>query len=103
MKYWAIKDENGVVVSFGTTNSPIKNHEITKAEYETIQQETEVFCGYVDTVYRGETAIEDVPEEIRERVAAEVAKREEAASQPRPMEDIDEALAILSGEVSEND
>ena len=100
MKYWAIK-ENGVVVSFGTTESAIKEYEITEAEYKAIEQETAVFCGYVDAVYSGETAIEDVPEEIRERVAAEVEKLKEAANQPGPMSDIDEAIAILSGEVTE--
>ena len=102
MKYWAIK-ENGVVVSFGTTESNIQNHEITEAEYKAIEQETEVFCGFVDAVYNGETAIEDVPEEIRERVVAEVEKLKEAASLPAPMTEIEEALAILSGEVTEDD
>lgn len=99
MKYWAIRDENGVVLSFGTTESNIQNHEITEAEYKAIEQETEVFCGFVDAVYNGETAIEDVPEEIRERVAVEVEKLKESANQPAPMTEIEEALAILSGEV----
>lgn len=101
MKYWAIKDETGWVESFGTTESDIQNYEVTEEEYKAIEQEMNFFRECVDKVYSDEMAIEDVPESMRDRVSAEVERMKEAASQPEPMSDIEEALAILSGEVTE--
>ena len=101
MKYWAIRDENGWVESFGTTESNIQQYEITEAEYKAMEQEVKLLREYVGKVYRDEMSIEDVPESMRDRVSAEVEMMNEAASQPMPMDDIDEALAILRGEVTE--
>lgn len=73
--------------------------EITQEEYEAqlaiILQKNEL----TDKLYRGEITQADVPEDWRAEIAAAVEKiiEEQGAYQGS---DIDEALAILSGEVS---
>lgn len=101
MHYWAIKDDNGAVISFGTSSSHNGEYEITEAEYRTLEEEQTVFFAYVNAVYNCEMQLSDVPEDLRARVAAEVEAQKEAENQPEPMTDIDEALAILRGEVTE--
>lgn len=101
MKYFAIRDESGEVISFGTTTAKNTPYEITEAEHLVLKQEAETFNGYVNAVYSGEMSIEDVPEEYRADVEARIAEMKEADNQPEPVDPIDEALAILRGEESE--
>lgn len=102
MKYFAIYDETGCAVSFGTTSAENINHEITEAEYLALVEESETLNGCVDAVYSGSLALEDVPEEYRERVDARVKEMQEQDNQPEPADpEVEEALAILRGEVME--
>lgn len=105
MKYFAVYDENGKVMSFGATDAKELNQpEITEAEYLALKQKMETFNAYVMAVYSGELPIEDVPEEYRADVEARVAEMKEADNAPEvpePVDPIDEALAILHGEVTE--
>lgn len=104
MVYFAIRNESGKVISFGTTTAENTPYEITEAEYLVLKQESETFNAYINAVYSGELPIEDVPEEYRADVDARVSEMKEADSNPEPeepMTDIDEALAILHGEVTE--
>lgn len=101
MHYWAIKNDDGIVISFGASASHNGEYEITAAEYNALEQEQETFFAYVVAVYSGEMQLSDVPEGLRARVEAAVDSRKEAENQPEPMTDIDEALAILRGEVTE--
>lgn len=100
MKYFAIRDESGEVISFGTTTASTP-YEIAESEYLTIRHEVDTFNDYVNAVYSGEMSIDDVPEEHREAVAATVEGMQNQPEEPETMSDIDEALAILSGEVTE--
>lgn len=101
MHYWAIKNESGEAVSLGTADYPVEDYEITEAEYHVIMQEIEVLGNYVTAVYNHTMSINDVPEQYRDRVSTEIDKLIEMDNQPEPMDDIEEALAILSGEVTE--
>lgn len=98
MKYFAIRNDAGVIVSFGSTTANTVTHEITEAEYLTIKQESETVNGYVEAVYAGDMAFDDVPEEYRATVESRVAEMQEADVQPADPEISDsEALAIITG------
>lgn len=100
MAYYAIKDDDGNVVSFGMTMKA-SPYSITEAEYQHIKAEHDLFCSYAIGVYTGSVVIDDVPEEYREKVAAEVERMREAeAEEPVYVDPVDEALSILHGEVS---
>lgn len=102
MKYFAIYDESGELQSFGATSAPNVIGEITEAEYNALVQDAAAVNDYSFRVYSGEVKLEDVPEEYRERVEAQVAEMQEADNQPEPADpEVDEALAILRGEVTE--
>lgn len=98
MKYYAIYDENGNVTAFGTTSAATVNGEITEAEYLVLKQVQDEKTEFARQVFTGEITLDDVPEEYREDVAAMV---EGMRPEPRPMDPVDEALAILRGEVVE--
>ena len=102
MKYFAIRDNSGNVLSYGITSAKSTDHEITEAEYLALVQETKTLDGYVDAVYSGDTTLEDVPEEYRARVDERVQAMQEADNQPEPADpEVEEALSILRGEVTE--
>ena len=103
MKYFALYDENGNLITFGTTTAQNTVGEISEAEYLTLRQEAEAFNACVMAVYSGEMSLEDVPEKYKAEVEAKVAKMKEANDKPESIPDdpIDEALAILHGEVTE--
>lgn len=99
MKYFALYDDGGTLITFGTTSANTVKGEITAEEYEALKAEHTAKLDYAQQVYDGTIAINDVPEEYRAAVAAMV---KEMQIQPEEtMADIDEALAILHGEVSE--
>lgn len=96
MRYYIEYAEDGKVQAVGIGPG---GTEITKAEYEAqlavILQKNDL----TDKLYRGEITQEDVPEEWRDDIKATV--EELIATQGEYQgSDIDEALAILSGEVS---
>lgn len=102
MKYFAIKNEAGEVISFGTTSAKTVVGEITEAEYLALKEETDTLNSYIDSVYNGEMALEDVPEEYREIVETRVQEMQDADNQPEPADpEVEEALSILRGEVTE--
>lgn len=99
MKYFAMYDDGGKLVSFGATTAKAVMGEITEDEYNALMVAHVAKTDYADRVYSGEIAIDDVPEEYRAEVAELV---EQMRVEPEtPMTDIDEALAILRGEVTE--
>ena len=100
MAYFAIYDETtGWLSSIGITPIEDTPYKITESEYNRLSAYLAEKSAYVQAVYNGETAIDDVPEEFREEVAAEVeAMRAADAEQPEePMNDGDEALNIIKG------
>lgn len=104
MKYFALYKDNGNLMTFGTTSAQIVVGEITADEYTTLKAAQTAKLEYAQQVFSGEITIDDVPEEYREVVAAMVEamhSQSEEPEAPELMSDIDEALAILSGEVSE--
>lgn len=96
MRYYIEYAEDGTVQAVGIGPG---GTEITQEEYEAqlaiILQKNEL----TDKLYRGEITQADVPEDWRAEIAAAVEKiiEEQGAYQGS---DIDEALAILTGEVS---
>lgn len=100
MKYFALFDDEGSLITFGTTTALTTVGEITLEEYEVLKAAHIATTSFAEQVFNGETTLEDVPEEYQEAVAEMVeqmqAQPEESAS------DIDEAIAILTGEVSES-
>lgn len=97
MRYYIKYTEDGKVHAVGTG---LGGTEITQEEYEVqraiILQKNEL----TDKLYRGEIALEDVPEEWREEIKSTV--EELIATQGEYQADeIEEALEILRGDVSE--
>ena len=96
MRYYVEYAQDGTVKAVGIGPG---GTEITKEEYETqlaiILQKNDL----TGKLYRGEITQADVPEDWRAEIAAAVEQiiEEQGAYQGS---DIDEALAILSGEVS---
>lgn len=101
MKYFAIYDDDGTLKAFGGADASNVIGEITEAEYNALVQEQETLYSYADAVYNGEMAMETVPEKYRTRVEVIVAELEANASEDPADPEVDEALAILRGEVSE--
>lgn len=99
MKYFALYDDNGGLLTFGTTTAQTTVGEITQEEYVALKAERSAKIEYAEQVFNGTITIDDVPEEYREAVAAMVEQMQ--TPEPEPVSDIDEALAILSGEVTE--
>lgn len=100
MKYYALYDDNDKLLSYGTTSAKTVRGEITEAEYQVLVQMRQEMYGYAERVYTGKIAIEDVPEEYREDVAAMVADIQAAENEVDPEEISDaEALAIIQGVV----
>lgn len=97
MRYYIEYAQDGTVRAVGI--GPAGGTEITQEEYETqlavILQKNDL----TGKLYRGEITQADVPEGWRAEIAAAVEKiiEEQGAYQGS---DIDEALAILTGEVS---
>lgn len=98
MAYFAIYDkETGRLNTIGEMAIKDSPYEISAEEYERLKAWIGKKAAYVEAVYGGETAIEEVPEEFRAEVADEVALRREMDAQPEPKSDVDEALDILKG------
>lgn len=100
MKYFALYDDSGNLLTFGTTTAQTTVGEISQEEYEALKAARSANIEYAQQVVSGTITIDDVPEECREAVAAIVEQMQTPEPEP-PASDIDEALAILSGEVTE--
>ena len=101
MAYFAIRNDSGDVVSFGMSSTKYQ-HEITEAEYLALKQEAEALNSYASAVYAEEMTLDDVPEEYQARVEKRVKAMQEADDQDEPADpEVEEALAILRGEVTE--
>lgn len=97
MKYY--KTEDG---KFGWQSKvPSYATEITEAEYNQLMAEFEAkqkaIADYTEKVKAGEIALEEVPEEYRAEVEANVNVPE-----PEPTYTLDEAAAIIASEVASN-
>lgn len=97
MRYYIEYAEDGKVYAVGIGPG---GTEITKEEYETqlaiILQKNEL----TDKLYRGEITQADVPEDWRAEITANVEKIIEAQGAYQG-DEVDHALAILRGDVSE--
>lgn len=96
MRYYIEYTADGKVYAVGIGPG---GTEITREQYETLLGEIEQKNDLTGKLYRGEITQAAVPEDWRAEIAAAVEKiiEEQGAY---PGSDIDEALAILSGEVS---
>ena len=96
MRYYSRYAEDGRIICIGIGPG---GTEITREQYETLLGEIEQKNALTGKLYRGEITQADVPEDWRAEIAAAVEQiiEEQGAYQGS---DIDEALAILSGEVS---
>ena len=102
MKYFALRDDNGGLITFGTTSADTTVGEITEEEYGVLLAAQSEKIAYAERVFNSEISIDDVPEECREAVAAIVKEMQnQPAPEPEVVSDIDEAIAILTGEVTE--
>lgn len=97
MRYYARYAGNGILEAIGIGAG---GTEITQEQYKTLLGEIEQKNSMIAKLYRGEITQADVPEGWRAEIAAAVEKiiEEQGAYQG---DEIDHALAILRGEVSE--
>ena len=95
MRHYALYDGEGRMVCIGRGPGGV---EITKDEYESLSAQIEEKRELVMKLYRGEIALSDVPEGYRNEVAADAARMEEENGAYLG-DEVDQAIAILTGEV----
>lgn len=97
MRYYAEYADDGTLQAIGIGPG---GTEITREQYETLLGEIKQKNELTGKLYRGEITQADVPEGWRAEIAAAVEKiiEEQGAYQG---DEIDHALAILRGDVSE--
>ena len=95
MRYYAKYNDTGKLICIGTGNG---GTEITEAEYNALLSEIREKAAFVNKLYSGEIAIDDVPEDWREEIQRRVDERI-AAEGSAEEQDIsaEEALDILLG------
>lgn len=98
MKYYALYDDDGKLLTFGMTSAKTVKGEITEAEYQALEQMRQEMYGYAERVYAGDITIDDIPEEYREDVATMIEDMQAAEPDPDEISDA-EALAIIQGVV----
>ena len=102
MKYYALRDENGKLLSVGVTSSDKISCEITGEEYELLSDGIRQRCMLVEQLYGGAISIDDVPAEWQEEVQQGVDRRLEAdakAETASKQEISDDELAAMLEEV----
>ena len=97
MRYYTLYNEEGQMVCIGTGAGGV---EITQEEYESLSAQIQEKSELVIKLYRKEIALSDVPESYRNEVTADAARMEEEQGAYLG-DEVDQALAILRGEVSE--
>lgn len=97
MRYFKEFDENGKLHSIGAGDA-LNGIDITKEEYEILLEEFKAKTEYANKVYYCEITIDEVPEEYRADVQAEVDEiiSIQGAYDPDEISD-EEALAIILG------
>lgn len=97
MRYYKKYNEDGQMICVGVG---LDGMEITREQYETLLSEIEQKNELFAKLYRGEITQADVPEGWRAEIAAAVEQiiEEQGAYQG---DEVDHALAILRGDVSE--
>lgn len=97
MRHYVLYDGEGRMVCIGRGAGGV---EITQEEYEALRAQIEEKSELVIKLYRGEIAPDDVPEGYRNEVVADAERMAEEQGEYH-VNDIDEALAILTGEARE--
>lgn len=97
MRHYVLYDGEGRMTCIGRGEGGV---EITQDEYEALSAQIEEKNELVWRLYRGEIAPDDVPDGCRDEVVADAARMEEEDGAYLG-DEVDQALAILSGEVEE--
>lgn len=97
MRHYVLYDGEGRMTCIGRGAGGV---EITKDEYEALRAQIEEKSELVIKLYRGEIAPDDVPDGYRNEVAADAARMEEENGAYLG-DEVDQAIAILTGEVEE--
>ena len=95
MRHYALYDGEGRMVCIGMGAGGV---EITQDEYEALRAQIKEKNELVLRLYRGEIAPDDVPDGYRDEVVADVARMEEEEGAYLG-DEVDQAIAILTGEV----
>lgn len=95
MRHYVLYDGEGRMVCIGIGAGGV---EITPDEYEALSAQIEEKSDLVVKLYRGEIALSDVPEGYRNEVASDAVRMEEEEGAYLG-DEVDQAIAILSGEV----
>ena len=95
MRHYVLYDEEGRMICIGRGEGGV---EVTQDEYEALSAQIEEKSELVMKLYRGEIAPDEVPEGYRNEVAADAARMEEEEGAYLG-DEVDQAIAILTGEV----
>ena len=95
MRHYALYDGEGRMICIGRGDGGV---EITQDEYEALCAQLEEKNELVLRLYRGEIAPDDVPDGYRDEVVADAARMEEEEGAYLG-DEVDQAIAILTGEV----
>lgn len=94
MRYYKQLDESGKLIAIGTGPG---NAEITEAEYNALLAEIREKAAYIEKLYAGEIATDDVPEAWREEVQANVDALKAADEEAAQNISGDELLTMIEG------
>ena len=97
MKYFALYNDGGNLITFGTTTAQTVVGEITAEEYDALKSAHTAKIAYAEQVIAGEITIDDVPEALREDVQAEVDFLQAADEEAAQNISAEEALNIILG------
>ena len=95
MRHYVLYDGEGRMICIGRGEGGV---EITQDEYEALCAQLEEKNELVLRLYRGEIAPDDVPDGYRDEVVADAARMEEEEGAYLG-DEVDQAIAILTGEV----
>ena len=95
MRHYVLYDGEGRMICIGRGDGGV---EITQDEYEALSMQLEEKNELVLRLYRGEIAPDDVPDGYRDEVVADAARMEEEEGAYLG-DEVDQAIAILTGEV----
>ena len=95
MRYYAQYNNSGTLLAIGTGNG---GEEITEAEYNALLSEIREKAAFVNKLYSGEIAIDEVPADWQEEIQRRVDERISAEGSAEEQEiSAEEALDILLG------
>lgn len=99
MRYYALRDENGRLLSVGMTSSTGVSGGISRQEYDALREEISRKALLTAQLYAGEITAGDVPAEWREEINARVERRIGSAAEPDAQEVDGECLMNMILEV----